>query len=182
MSTEPQPKYCADCPALARDEWRARGAVLRMHINRHDLTFREQTLASLILDKTYGWQRESVVFPQLRYFTELTGIGQPDVVKVLKTLHARRVIRIVTLKGQLNYSINPDTEAWKAMPRVSTATMQATLNLMREINGLEPIHVEEEAELDFKDCPTTGKACPKIGNFSIGKPTAEQTGEFPNLY
>ena len=94
------PQICADCPARQGDEWRARGAILRMQLRRHDLTFRELQIADLILDKSYGWHRVDIVFPQLRYFTDLTGIGQPDVVKVLKTLHARRVIRIQTIKGR----------------------------------------------------------------------------------
>ena len=179
MKTDP--KLCEQCPMAARDEWRARGAILRMQLGRHDLTFREQVIANLILDKTYGWGREAVVFPQLRFFTDLTGIGQPDVVKVLKTLHARRVIRIVTVKGQPNYSINPDTEAWKAMPRVSTSTMQATLNLMREINGLDPLHVEMEAELNFKIGPSNKKITSEIGDLPMCSPMCLPTDEFPNL-
>ena len=140
---KPEPKCCQGscdkCQAAKRDEWRVRGAALRMHMRRHDLTFRELLIAELILDKTYGWQQESVCIPLLRYFTDLVGIGQPDVVKVLKTLHARRIIRIQTVKGLPNYSVNPNSESWKAMPRVSTATMQATLNLLREVNDLDPI-------------------------------------------
>lgn len=140
-------------PPVKADEWRARGAILRMELRRHDLTFRELIIAELILDKTYGWQREDVVFPTLRFFRDLTGIGEPDVVKTLKCLHARRVIRIHTVKGRHVYSINPDSEVWKAMPRVDRQTMQSTINLMREHNGLEPIHIEQEAVENFKVRP-----------------------------
>jgi hypothetical protein len=172
---------CDHCHAAKRDEWRVRGAALRMQMRRHDLTFRELMIAELVLDKTYGWQRDSVVIPLLRYFTDFTGIGQPDVVKVLRTLHARRVIRIQTIKGLPNYSINPDSESWKAMPRVSASTMQATLNLLREVNGLEPIHVEQEAELNFKDRRPAKNITSKIGDLPMSEPTGEQTEEFPNF-
>ena len=152
-------KTCDECPMSKRDEWRARGAIIRMELGRHDLTFREMILANIIVDKTYGWQRTDVVIPRLRYFRELTNIGEPDVVKVLKSLHRRRIIRVVTVKGQPTYSINPDTDAWKANPKTDKSTMQSANNLLREINGLEPIHIEQEAELNFKNCPPAKKMC-----------------------
>lgn len=159
-------------------KWRVLGAVLRMELRRHDLTFREQKIAELILDKTYGWHRTEIVFPQLRYFSDLTGIGEPDVVKVLRTLHARRVIRIHTNKGRAHYSLNADTEAWKAMPRISRATMQSTVNLMREQNGLEPMTLDQEALLNFKHLPRAKNFTAVIGD----SPMSEPTGEFPNLF
>jgi len=169
---------CPSCATCEADGWRVRGALLRLELRRHDLSFREMIIAELILDKTYGWQRAAVVFPQLRYFTDLTGIGAPDVVKVLKTLHARRVIRIQTIKGRPNYSLNPNTDDWKALPRVDKATMQAMINLMREQNDLEPIHIEQEAALNFKNHSQAEKPAAGIGDLPMG----EQTDEFPNLF
>jgi hypothetical protein len=179
--TATDPERCAHCRTGRLDEWRVRGSFLRMEMRRHDLTFRELQIAELILDKTYGWQRAEVVFPQLRFFTDLTGIGEPDVVKVLKTLHARRVIRIITVKGRPTYSINGDTESWKAMPRVSKATMQATLNLMREHNGLEPVPVEQEAALNFKNEADAKNFDAVIGDSPMVMPKYNLTAEFPNL-
>ena len=157
------------------------GALLRMELRRHDLNFRELQLAELILEKTYGWHRSEIIFPQLRFFTDLTGIGTPDVVKVLKRLHARRVLRIVTVKGQPTYSLNADTESWKAFPRVTKETMQATTNLMREINGLQPLHLEQEAAQVFKDGPNAHFFAALIGNKPMGGDVGEQTPDFPNL-
>jgi len=177
-----EPKLiCAHCPRIVADEWRVRGAILRMELRRHDLNFRELQLAELILEKTYGWQRADIIFPQLRFFTDLTGIGTPDVVKVLKRLHARRVLRIITVKGHPTYSLNPDTESWKAFPRVTKETMQATTNLMREINGLEPLHVEQEAASVFKSGPDAKFFAALIGNKPMGEDAGEQTPDFPNL-
>jgi hypothetical protein len=177
----PAVKTCDHCPMGQKDEWRKKGALLRMDLLRHDLDLREFKIANLILDKTYGWQRESVVFPQLRFFRDFTGIAESDVVKVLQSLHARRVIRIVTVKGQPNYSLNPDSEAWKALPRASTETMQTANNVMREINGLEPLAIEQEAELNFKVGHAAKKLSTGIGSKPMCKPICQQTGEFPNL-
>ena len=172
----------SEFPMNHRDDWRARGAVLRMEMRRHDLTYRELLLAELILDKTYGWNRADVVFPQLRFFTDLTGIAETDVVKVLKTLHARRVIRIITVKGRPTYSINADTEAWKAMPRVSKDSMQATISLLRELNDEAPIKVEQEAALNVKKLPNAKKPSAEMGNLPMCQPTGDHTtDEFPNL-
>ena len=169
---------CEDCPGSVMNIWRLQGSALRTELRRHDLTFRERLIAELILDKTYGWQRREIVFPQLRTFKDLTGIGEPDVVKVLRTLHARRVIRIQTVKGHPTYSINPDAESWKALPRLDKQTMQSTINVMREHNGLELMPMDQEAALNFKNCPHTNFPAAVIGNLPMG----EQTGEFPNLY
>lgn len=147
---KPNAKFCADCPAIQNDEWRARGAVIRIHLRRHDLTYRERQLAELILDKTYGWQRSEIIIPALQFFTDLTGIDTKNVTKVLKSLHGRRVIRIRTEKGQHVYSLNPDSESWKAMPRLTTSGMQTAMNLLREINGMAPISAEYEAAQNFK--------------------------------
>ena len=179
-AAEPTPR-CAHCQQPNADEWRVRGAILRMELRRHDLTHRELQIAELILDKTFGWRRADVVFPQLKFFTDLTGIDTPNVVKVLKRLHARRVIRIITVKGRPTYSINADTEAWKSEPRVSRATMQATINLMRELNGMEPLHVEQEALASFKDGPDARFPGAAVINSTMAGMMAEQTPEFPNL-
>jgi hypothetical protein len=178
---EPKRQLCADCPMGVRDEWRKRASLLRLELLRHDLDLREFKIANLILDKTFGWQRDEVVFPQLRFFTDFTGIQPSDVVKVLKSLHARRLISITTKKGQPHYAINPDPDRWKALPRTTTETIQATNNLMREINGLEPLPIEMEAQLNFKIRPFPKKTGAKTGDLPMCEPQCLQTGEFPNL-
>jgi len=182
--SQPEIKKCMACPA-AIDSWRLRGSVLRMELRRHDLTHRELQLAELILDKTFGWQRQTVIIPQLRYFRELTGISESDTVKVLKTLHARRVIRIVTEKGHPTYSLNEDSDAWKAMPRVSKETMHSTNNLLRETNGLPPLDLLKDGEQSFfKGKPDTKNFGAGIGKSPIGVPMSKPTenDEFPNLF
>lgn len=123
---------------------------IALELRRHDLTFRELQIAELIMDKTLGWQRQEIIIPQLRFFTDLTGIAQSDVVKVLKTLHARRVIRIRKVKSLPTYSLNLDSESWKAMPRVSLAAIQEANNLLRECNGL-PVDPVYSGTGDFPD-------------------------------
>ena len=171
-----------DCEHRNGEQWRERGAVLRMKLRRHDLTYRELQLAELILDKTFGWQRKEIVFPQLRYFKDLTGISETDVVKVLKSLHGRRVIRIQTIKGRPTYSINVDSEAWTARPRVSAETMQATLNLLRENNDLEPVPLQQDASLSFfKPLPEAKQVAAEMGKNLMGEPMGLLPSEFPYL-
>ena len=63
-------QHCECCEAAKRDEWRVRGANLRMQMRRHDLTYRELLIVELILDKTYeAGKKSSVVMAlPLRYF------------------------------------------------------------------------------------------------------------------
>ena len=179
-TTQPE-AICATCPRIVADEWRVRGAVLRLELRRRNLTFREKLVAELILDKSYSWNMAAVVFPSLKYFRVLTGISESDVVKVLKTLHGGRIIFIRHVKGRPTYSINPDMDRWQAMPRLDKSDMQAHINLMREYNGLDPIHAEQEAALNFKSGPDAEKAGAKTGKKPISEPMFEQIDIFPKL-
>ncbi len=183
MSKPKLTTLCAECPARNADKWRLRGAVLRTELRRHDLTFRELQIAELILDKSFGWQRVEVIIPQLRFFKELTGISESDTVKVLKTLHARRIVSITHPGGRPTYKLNEDAEQWKAMPRVSKETMQESLNLLRENNGLQPVRIERDAEQSFfRVEPGAKNFGAAIGQAPIGQPISSPTGEFPNLF
>ena len=178
MNSKPK-NQCEDCPARQRDEWHVRGARLRLELRRHHLSLCEMIIAELILDKTFGWQREAVVFPALRFFTDFTGIRESDVVKVLKSLHAMRIISINRIKGAPNYAIREDTESWKVKPRATIATMSRTQNEMREWNGLAPLEVVEEAVENFKNGPQTNIKASLIGEFPIFE---HMSGEFPDLF
>jgi len=178
----PQREVCVDCPARLFETWRLRGAALRMEMRRHDLTFRELQVAELILDKTLGWGRADIVFPSLQYFVELTGIGKPDITKILKRLHARRILRIQTVKGRPTYWLNEDPGTWGAYPRVTKEDMQRTLNLLRENNGMEPIHIIREAEANFfRVQPAAKNFAAAVGKNPTGDETAGPTAEFPTL-
>jgi len=175
-------QLCSNCPARTSEQWRLRGAALRMELRRHDLTFRELQVAELILDKTFGWGRAEIVFPSLQYFVDLTGIGKPDITKILKRLHARRILRIQTVKGRPTYWFNEEPGTWGAFPRVTKEDMQRTLNLLRENNGLEPVQLIREAESNFfRVEPITKIFGAGVGKKPTGELTAEPMGEFPNL-
>jgi len=173
-----------EAPAI--DDWRQTGGFLRTELRRHDLSHREMLIAELILEKTYGWQRDEIIFPQLRSFRDLTGIDEPDVSKILEKLCARKIVRIRRVKGQAVYSIRKDSDAWKALPRVSREDMRLTTNLMRELNGLEPITIEKESSLNFKNRSSAKKTSPILGDLPMGEPTGEpmcdQTGLFLELH
>lgn len=144
---------CSDCPAKQGENWRKRAPAIRRELRRHHLSERERHLAEVILDLTFGWQKESIVIPQLQCFTDLTGIGKTHVSEGIGDLHLMRIIRVITVNGQPTYQIREDVENWKVKPRVSLETMSAALSLLREVNKL----------------PTQAEA-------------SKPTGEFPNLY
>lgn len=169
------------------DQWRFRGANLRLELLRHDLTAREIKIAEVILQASYGWHQESVIIPELKYFTRLTDITESNVVKVLKGLHRRRVIRMQRTGGHMTYALNPNPENWKALPWATSAEMGETLNLLREVNGLDPIHFNSEPALSFfKEAPDAKKAGAKTVNLTTVKTKIEEmveteNPEFPNL-
>ncbi|HXI70291.1 MAG TPA: hypothetical protein VNN22_08035 [Verrucomicrobiae bacterium] len=175
---------CTHCPTSAKDEWAARGAILRMEIRRHEFTLRELLVTELILGMTYGQQLDSVVIPDLSYFDDILGISDTDVVKILKKLHRKRVlyIREHRSSSKLHYSINANTEAWKLDPRTEKSDMQRAINRLREWNGLEPINIEQEAALSFfKSRHDAKKIVAEMGDLPMGEPTGQHTDEFPNF-
>ena len=145
---------CPHVSAPDSDAWHKRRSTIRRELRRHHLTPRELALAEIILDMTLGWQRESIVIPQLQNFTDLTGILKPHVSEGISDLHAMRIIRVITMQGKPTYSIREDTDSWKVKPRVSQQTMASSINLIREWNGLAPVPAPLEAIANFKSKPS----------------------------
>lgn len=155
-------------PAIRREVKVARASIehhryfirakrLRRELRRFHLSERERHLAELILDLSFGLRRESIVVPQLQCFTDITGIGKSHVSEGISDLHSMRIIRVITVKGQPQYSIREDSENWQVKPRVSVKTMEASVNLILEWNGLETPSEPLEALANFKNLPLTQK-------------------------
>jgi hypothetical protein len=119
--------------------YRERGLALRRELSRHHLSDRERRLAEVVLDASLGWGRESVVIPKLRFFSSLTGIAVPHVHEGIQDLHNMRILRVVTVKGQLRYNLREDFDNWKVKPRVSAQTIREAESLLRELNDLPPL-------------------------------------------
>jgi len=153
---------CEHCTAEANDGWRKRANILRRELRRHHLSERERHLAEFILDMTFGWARETIVIPQLQCFTDLTGISKSHVSEGIADLHAMRIIRVITEHGKPVYSVREDTDNWKVKPRVSTAAMANSINLVREWNDLPPLSAPLEAIANFKVRPVTKKTAQAV--------------------
>lgn len=160
--TVPLHKVCVECAERNADAWHKRRSTIRRELRRHHLTQRELALAEIILDMTLGWQRESIIIPQFQCFTDLTGISKSHVSEGIADLHAMRIIRVITEKGQPTYSIREDTDNWKVKPRVSESAMSNSINLVREWNALPPLVSPLEAVANFKSRPTAKKIGPKV--------------------
>jgi hypothetical protein len=148
---------CPDCTLVEKDSYRSRAQLIRRELRRHHFTERERHLAEVILDLTFGWNRDTIAIPQLQCFSDLTGIGKTHVSEGISDLHLMKVIRVITEKGHPVYSIREDVESWKVKPRVSTQAMSNSINLVREWNGLEPLAAPLEAIANFKNQPHARK-------------------------
>jgi hypothetical protein len=142
---------CKACSVQVSCDWRLRTAVIRRELLRHQLTDRERRIAEIILDKSFGWQQPSVVIPELKHFSSLTGMAAPHVHMAIKGLHLKRIIRVVMMRGQATYTIREDTDNWKVTPRVSIEGMRETMALLRELNELPPEDLK-----NFKARPDAG--------------------------
>jgi len=178
---ECQAKLCSECKSRMSDQYRLRAATIRRELRRHHLSERERHLAEVILDMSFGWQRDSIIIPQLQCFTDITGIGKTHVSEGINDLHLMRIIRVVTDKGQPVYSIREDVENWKVKPRVSESAMAGSINLVREWNGLQPLVAPLEAIANFKILPLTKKISPCVPESGLpaGVPVSQ---ELPQLF
>ena len=156
-------------PLTLTESFHRRRANIRRELRRHHLSERDRHLAEIILDMTLGWQRPSIIIPQLQCFTDLTGIGKSHVSEGLSDLHLMRIIRLTTYKGQPVYSVREDVENWKVKPRVSESAMVGSINLIREWNGMEPLPTPLEAIANFKTGPQTMKPFPNLPESGIPK-------------
>ena len=167
----PKHEACVDSALNKAQQYRRRAAFMAMELDRHDLTFRELQLALLINRMTLGWERDQLVIEPLDFFVRLTGVGKPDVIKILRKLHARRIIRIQKKSGRATYWMNEDVSTWGALAMRSTQEIERTLNELRLHNGLEPMDIIEEATSNFfrvrADAKNFGA---EVGKFTTGIP------------
>jgi len=178
---ECQAKLCSECKSRMSDQYRLRAATIRRELRRHHLSERERHLAEVILDMSFGWQRDSIIIPQLQCFTDITGIGKTHVSEGINDLHLMRIIRVVTEKGQPVYSIREDVENWKVKPRVSESAMAGSINLVREWNGMKPLVAPLEAIANFKIQAAAKKISPRVPESGLpaGVPVSQ---ELPQLF
>jgi hypothetical protein len=117
-------------------DWALRYERLHQEFYRHELTDCERSMADLILDYSFGWGRASVVIPQLKIFSQLTGARIPQIIGALKGLHMKRVIRVVLVRGQATYSICENADSWKVAPVSTLDCIIATTRMLAEFNGI----------------------------------------------
>lgn len=127
---------CKDCPASLLNDWRQRGLKIRHELRRHKISDTERRLAEALLDITFGWSREEIMVPQLKFFCAMTGMEKPHVHDAISGLHLQRIIRVRTVAGQLHYSLREDSENWKATPRELMLDRDERLDQLRVINGM----------------------------------------------
>jgi hypothetical protein len=121
--------------------------LMRHELRRFNLTDRERTLASLILSLSWEEGIPAVRIPRLDIFEHLTGLAANHVSETLYDLEKlMRVITITDTADGRQYALNPKTDQWQAKPRVSRSTLLETINLVREINGVER---QSEDQLNF---------------------------------
>ena len=154
----PQRQVCVDCPARDANEWRLRGLAVRAELRRRKVLDNEMRIVEVILDKSFGWGLLSVVIPELRMFTLLTGMAEPHVHRAIEGLHLARVIRVTKVKGLATYQVREDFMNWQLRPRVARETIRSGVELLREINGLPPLPRVQEELPNFKVQPDTQKS------------------------
>ena len=151
MNADQSSADCKDCPSSIWNDWRLRGLRIRAELRQHKILDNEMRIVEVILDKSCGWGRATVVIPELKHFTSLTGMAEPHVHKAIAGLHLARVIRVVRVRGQITYSVREDSENWQVRPRVSRDAILQTVSLLREVNELPPLPRHQEDLPNFKD-------------------------------
>lgn len=138
MTPAPQLQPAPDAaPAPAKEhdyhdlhEW------LRRELRRYQLNFREQMVADIILEYSYGHGRMSVVIPNLQLFVDMTGISKGNIHTMLKNLHSMEVITIDGSRKQWEYSVNPNPTEWKCRERTPSKVVENAIEYIKLANGI----------------------------------------------
>jgi len=121
--------------------------LVRHELLRFKLGDRNRTLAILILSLSWDEGIATVRIPKLDIFERLTGLEANHVSETLSELEMQRVVTVTETPGGKLYAVNPDSANWQVTPRKLRTTMLETLNLVREINGVQRL---SEDQLNFK--------------------------------
>lgn len=132
-----------------RHRYRHLERVLRHQMRRFDLRHREQTLAELILEWSYGWGIPNVRVPKLDVFVDATGISRGNVHNTLESLYQMGIVTVIQREGGIEYAINPNVNEWRCRPRVSVSQVRRAVDMVKAVNGLDREH--EETPKNFKD-------------------------------
>lgn len=132
---------------LAADEARSLLALSRRVLRMYDLTPREQQIAEVIVDWSYGFRvpRAEALIPEYRFFRALTGIGIPDISKTIKLMKAKQIVQVKPMgrdesgRQLFSYRFRPNAAWWQDAPcRVDVdEALDASAELDR-INGFGP--------------------------------------------
>jgi phage replication O-like protein O len=109
---------------------------MERELRRHHLSEREHLVSDALNMVSLGFGLEPVKIPKLETISEITGLPRQHVQTAVKSLTEMRIISMRTVEGGVIYTLNQNSDTWKAKPRVALATIQRGMDLIRELNGL----------------------------------------------
>lgn len=127
---------CKDPKAAEAHKRRQVAAILHKEIRRFDLRHREQTIADILVDLSFGVGLASVRVPQLSIFEDMTGISRGNVHTALEGLHRMEIVRIEPGPGGPVYSVNPNSAEWRCRTRVAREQVRKAVEIVMTLNGL----------------------------------------------
>jgi Bacteriophage replication protein O len=139
---------------------------LRNELMRFKIPQREQNIAVVILQASFGNQRRSVMIPDYSIFHDLLNYASSHVSAAMQSLKNMRVIFEEKKLGGTVYAINTDSRQWQVAPRVSREQVSRANELIRRFNGM-PTGKGHNVEAVQKDIKTL------IDNHSEGASTGD---------
>lgn len=135
---------CTDADSRLLFERQEVGRMLNAELRRFAFTQREQAVAEVILDFSYGNGLTSVLIPKLDLFRDLTGITRGNVHETLRRLHEMRVVSVKGTQGGPVYRVNPKTADWACRTRISHDSIQRAAAMIKGVN-----RISTQAEREF---------------------------------
>jgi phage replication O-like protein O len=129
------PPECLSADQKRHHHFRQIERFLKSELRRFDLSHRQQTLAEVLVELSYGWANKSVRIPKLDMFEEMTGINRANTHRALQDLHTRRILTVEIKDGVPEYTINPNPETWQAAPRLARVRIRNAKELLKSYNG-----------------------------------------------
>jgi hypothetical protein len=109
--------------------------TMRSEFMRMKLSHRQQNLATIIAEQSFGRGNQEVCIPTLGVFGDLTGFPKGAICEALQGLLNMRIIEVEKKPIGPVYRINTETEKWHVAPRRMPIQVQRAQVLIQKFNS-----------------------------------------------
>lgn len=126
-----------DRPLTKEEHFDVLASLVRREMWRFELSKQHLRVLSILVELSFAMHRETVKIDRLRTFCDMTGMDKSNVSKALDDLARMRIVtsRRILEPALVEYTVEPDSDAWRCTPLQSDETLLDTLKWITSLNS-----------------------------------------------